>query len=305
VERAHTFANPAADSVQADSDGVRAHLLSSSGYGRWQLWQSAADAFEEHPGKGIGAGSFEAWWAEHGTLPIFVRDAHSLYLETLGELGAVGLALLLGFLLAGLVVGVTRARRAAGAERVTVAALGAVLLGWCFAAAFDWVWELTVLSVVAVSCVALLVGPSTERRGSADSTGLRTRWRIALAAICLLLAAAQAVPLLAAVALDESRDAARRDDAAGARSAALAARDVEPWAASPYLQLALVAEEQGDSAAARAWIRKAIERDGADWRLWLVRARLETRAGNLAAARAALREAVRLNPRSPVFRTPH
>ena len=32
---------------------------------------------------------------EHASLPLFVRDAHSLWLETLAELGLVGLLLLL------------------------------------------------------------------------------------------------------------------------------------------------------------------------------------------------------------------
>jgi hypothetical protein len=301
VERARAFTEPAPAAVGAGSDAVRAHLLSSSGTGRWQLWESAVAAFRAHPGNGIGAGTFEAWWAERGTLPEFVRDAHSLYLETLGELGVVGLVLLAGALLTGLVTALARVRRRVGCERATVAALASVLFGWCFAAAFDWVWELTVLSAVAVTCLALLTGAATERDEPARPSRPRMWQRLAFGAACLLLAAAQAVPLLAAVELDESRRAAGRDDIAEARSAALAARDVQPWAASPYLQLALVAEQQGDIKTARSWIGDAIERDRADWRLWLVRARFETRAGNIRAARAALHQAVRLNPRSPIF----
>ena len=77
------------------SESIQQHLLSSTSNGRWQLWQVAADEFRDHPAVGGGAGSYEAEWAEHGTLKLFVRDAHSLYIETLGELGIVGLALLL------------------------------------------------------------------------------------------------------------------------------------------------------------------------------------------------------------------
>ena len=34
-----------------------------------------------------GAGSYESWWAQHGSISYFIRDAHSVWLETLGELG--------------------------------------------------------------------------------------------------------------------------------------------------------------------------------------------------------------------------
>ena len=59
---------------------------------------------------GRGAGSYESWWSEHGTLATFVKDAHSLYLQTLGELGVVGLVLLLTALTAGATAGIARLR---------------------------------------------------------------------------------------------------------------------------------------------------------------------------------------------------
>ena len=57
--------------------------------------RSALDAFSTDPLTGIGPGTYEFWWAENGSLPGFVRNAHTLYLETLAELGIPGLALLL------------------------------------------------------------------------------------------------------------------------------------------------------------------------------------------------------------------
>src|SRR5215210_6007469 len=76
-----------AGSQTTDPRELQSHLLSAAGNGRWQLWQSAVDEFETRPAVGRGAGSYEAWWLQHGSLPLFVKDAHSLYLETLGELG--------------------------------------------------------------------------------------------------------------------------------------------------------------------------------------------------------------------------
>ena len=57
-------------------------------------WHVAWAQTEEHPLTGRGAGTFERAWLEAQPAPVFVRDAHSLYLETLAELGVVGLALL-------------------------------------------------------------------------------------------------------------------------------------------------------------------------------------------------------------------
>ena len=73
------------------------------------------------------------------------------------------------------------------------------------------------------------------------------------------------------------------------------------WAASPYLQLALVREAIGDLPGALVAIRQATDRDPLDWRLWLARARIETNSGDIAAARESLARAQALNPRSPLF----
>ena len=48
------------------------------------------------PLTGTGSGTFEFWWARDGDTDETVRDTHSLYLQTLGELGIVGFALIVG-----------------------------------------------------------------------------------------------------------------------------------------------------------------------------------------------------------------
>src|SRR6185437_15808245 len=98
-----------------------------------------------------------------------------------------------------------------------------------------------------------------------------------------------------------SQSAVGRSDLASARKHANAARDIQPWAASPYVQLALVNEEAGALVSARERINDAIDRDRLNWRLWLVLARVETKLGYPRAAADSLRRAVELNPRSPLF----
>ena len=83
-----------------------------SGSGRYQFWEAAVDANESEPLTGIGPGTFEFWWTRNGSYAGFIRDAHTLYLETLGELGIVGLVLIVGFSLAVLIMGAVRRWRA-------------------------------------------------------------------------------------------------------------------------------------------------------------------------------------------------
>src|SRR5207244_4518099 len=93
VRRFEAFRRLPPGLTQRHQDLVSAHLLSGGGSGRWQFWAAALDEWRSRPLLGRGAGSYEAWWARHGSFSYFVRNAHSLYLEVLGELGLVGLGL--------------------------------------------------------------------------------------------------------------------------------------------------------------------------------------------------------------------
>ena len=74
---------------------VRNRLSSASNDGRIELWTIALDAFRAHPLDGTGAETYEILYYEHRTTPTAVVNAHSLYIETLGELGLVGLIFVL------------------------------------------------------------------------------------------------------------------------------------------------------------------------------------------------------------------
>lgn len=311
VQRFDDFKTPRGELTEVEQgDFVQQHLLSGSGSGRWQFWTAATEQWREFPLFGEGAGSYEAWWAEHASITLFVRDAHSLYLESLGELGVVGLALIVALAVGGVAVGFTRARTASGEERVTLAALVAVFTAYVAAASLDWVWELTAVTVVAVAALALVCASESSNRPGLHvvaeaAPGRRSRGSFGVGAAALLagwiLIVAQAIPLLAHWELAASRNAVERGDLGEALSAAEAARDIQPWAATPYLQRALVSEESGDLARAQGSIGDALERDPRDWRLWLVAARIQTKQGDIPAAQRSLLRAVELNPRSPLF----
>jgi hypothetical protein len=310
VARAEAFTDPPAFSGE-ETDFVEQHLLSGNGSGRWQFWAAAIDQWRGDPVLGAGAGSYEAWWAQHGSLGMFVRDAHSLYLEVLGELGVVGFGLLVALFVLALGVGLRRLRAAAEEERLVVAALVAAFLAYGVGVGIDWMWELTIVSVAGMAVLGLLTGPATSAasrpRLLTDSVPgeRRSRRRFAAGVVAVtaawLVVCAQAIPYLAEIKISDSQAASRRGDGQEALEHAMAARNIQPWAASPYVQLALVEEAVGDLAEAQRVIREGIERDPTDWRLWLIASRIETKSGDIPAARADLARAAELNPRSPLF----
>jgi O-antigen ligase len=281
---------------------VREHLFSGSGGGRWQLWNAGVDQWREDPLLGDGAGTFEAWWLEHASVPLFVRDAHSLYIEAAAELGLVGLVLVL--MLVGLVVvtGVRRSLASAREARAAAAALTGVAVVFALEAGVDWIWEVTSVCAVFVVVMGLLTGPATVP--DLEPRPLRrSAWplRAGVIVAALSLLAAQVLVILSTLEVRRSQAAAERGDVASAVDRARSARRLEPWAASPRLQLALAYEQAGELSAAHEAIEQALGRDATDWKLWLVAARIETRLGLPEAAEASLDEAMRLNPRSALF----
>lgn len=290
--------------------GVQEHLLNTNGSGRWQLWASAFDEFRDAPFLGHGAGSYEAWWAQHGDLPFFVRDAHSLYLETLAELGVVGFVFLVSFLALGFVTALRRYAASGPDGKTLLATLIAGLVAYTVEAGVDWLWELPALSAVALVCLGLLTGPATTSDSLPKEAGSEQpaprRARIAIRATVVLvglgLIVGQGIPFLAQIGVDRSRAAVRAGDGDAALEHARAATQVQPWAETPLLQLALVEEQAGDIDAALMAISQAVDRTSSDWRLWLVRARIETKAGRPRAAQKSLERARALNPRSQLLR---
>lgn len=285
----------------AANDGVSAftRLQSLSGNGRYQFWQSASDQASVSSLKGTGADTFEYWWAQHGSVAAFVRDTHSLYLQTLGELGWVGLALLGGWLLFVLAAGIVIAMRTRDSEhRGLVAAATGGLVAFAVAGAFEWVWQIAVIPAL----VAVLAGVVLGARGESQPRPARpwARGLIAVLAAAGLITAA--VTVAGADAVRTSQQLAQRGDLAGAYAKASDAVTAAPYAASPRLQQALVLERLGDLRGAERAALAAVHREPTNWRNELVLSRVRARRGDAAGAVAAYRRARALNPRSPLFR---
>jgi O-antigen ligase len=276
-----SFASPPAK-TQPD---LQKRLFSFSGNGRAGLWRVAWHDFEAHPLIGSGAGSYEDYWLQHRTTPLKVKNAHSLYLETLAELGIVGFALLVVALAAPL-VGAFRLRKRPGIA-VATGAYVTYLVG----AGVDWDWQLA-----SVTLAALLVGVALLATGRPDETReLSPRVRYAAMAIAAAIGAAGFVFLVGNMFLSRSASAAAKGNWAAATHDAQRASDWLPWSTAPLDQLGQAQLGAGDATAAQASFRKAIAKDRGDWSLWFDLARASTGT----AQASALATAHRLDPLSP------
>jgi hypothetical protein len=275
-------------------------LGSAAGQNRYQLWSAAVKENATKPLTGTGSGTYEYWWDRTADVPEVVRDTHSLYLQTLGELGIVGLVLLAAFLLVLLVAGGIGVHAADSASRALLAAALAGCLAFCVTATFDWMWQLPVLPVALLLLGSVLV--TSGRRTGADERGaLGLPLRLGFAVVALAAIVAIAIPLASTSLVRSSEADARAGDFGAALEAARTAQNVQPGAASPRLQQALVLEAERQLPAAAEAARAATEREPTNWRTWLVLSRIEAESGQAAAAVRDYREAKSLNRLSPLF----
>jgi hypothetical protein len=270
--------------------------LSTLNGNRYYIWRSALRAFKAHPVDGTGAGTFAFWWWSHNG-DEFLRDAHSLYLEELGEQGIVGGALILVFVVGLGVAGLMGRRRLPDPDAGIQAALLAAFGVYLFHAGVDWMWESTAVTVLALAAAGIAIAAVSEPAEARARGRLPLRLGVVgLAAVAFLI---QLPGLASTLSTRDSQHAFDRGDLGTALSKASDAISAQPWAASPYEQRALVEEAQGNYAAARTDVLRAQSREPTNYQHPLVLARIEAEMGDANAAVVALKRAKTLRPRSP------
>jgi hypothetical protein len=145
-------------SARPGADATSAKRFRSADTLRYSYWEVALEAFADHPLKGTGSGGFAVEWRRQPDRPERAVDAHSLYIETLAELGLVGAALLALFM-GGVAVA---AARLGHRDPAAAAGLAAGLVTWTVHAGLDWDWELPALTGVALVLAAAAVGWDDE-----------------------------------------------------------------------------------------------------------------------------------------------
>jgi O-antigen ligase len=261
---------------------------------RANLWESAVEAFAEHPVNGLGSGSYGLWLARDPETRAVAADAHSLPLETAAELGLPGLFLLCGFFwfLARAAWGV-RGSMEHERDHGIWALLLSIFSVFAVQSLVDWVWEVSVVAVVGVASLSIAAAAAgrerTRRRVPAARRGL------ALAA-CVAVAAAQVPGLIAAERTDLSERALASGATGLARDTAEDAVAAAPWSASAYAQLSEAALAQRDLGDAEEAAAEAIRLEPKNWRHALLAARVAATIGDDKKARSALRLVADLRP---------
>jgi O-antigen ligase len=269
----------------------------SSESNRTDYWRAQLDEFRSSPIAGKGAGSFETTWIrERGSLQP-AANAHSLVIETAGDLGLIGLAAL--FILLGGIAAC--ARSAWRADRRLMAGPAAGLIAFASHSAIDWDWQVPGLTLFALLLASVAIAASDRNAASP-----RTAPRI-LVGLLSVLAVIGLGWSLRGVEMqhrgDRIVDSASllgwtEDRYSRAKSELESAARLNPWP-GPRLVLANAALASGHDADALAQARSLTEANPDSWLAWGLLAKAAKRSDPVL-ARSALARAHELRPEAPV-----
>lgn len=285
---------------RTQSGNALSALATTAGTGRWQNWTVAVHEAGAAPLQGTGTGDYQFWWDQTRPIGLVVQNAHSLYLETLGESGLIGLALLLVPIATAAIVGGRFLVRTRGRSMMVSRDI-AVALAACSAllvhAGIDWDWQ---FPTVMLPGVVLTAGIVAVASGSAARAKPATRTARSAVAVASALALLMALPIIvSARTLEGAFGLAARGEMASAAADARKAAAENPQDPAPWLLLANVEDDQRQFTAANASYAAALVRSPrsniilADWTYSLLR------QGDTAGARQTLEAARIRNPLDP------
>jgi len=288
--------------------------LTAVGSVRARYWNEALKMFRAHKVLGVGAGSYATVRPRFRRDTLDVRHAHGYVVQTLADMGIVGMAVSLALLAAWLAaaqrtVGLWGAGRRASwtPERVGMATLLTICVVFGVHSFIDWTWFVPGNAILALLCAGWVAGrgPTDEPivRRTPPRLALREPWRIGLAV------GAAAVALVAAwTSWQPQRAVAEGSDALAAAEAghypqALAqiadAERINPLSVDLLYQQSAIQSANNDVSAARAALQEAVHKQPANAATWLNLAQFELDQGRKPQALSAVGSALYLDPRSP------
>jgi hypothetical protein len=170
------FTNPVSSQIGQGSG----RLTSLNSSNRWRWWGEEWDAFTAHPVLGTGAGTFKLTDLRVRASPLTTDEPHNTPLQFLGELGIVGLLLYVGAAVAAALAVRGARRRAVGADRAAVTALGLGLAVFLAHTVLDMDWNFAATCGPLLLVAGVLVGRSG---GPASRTAPVRRPLLAAAAV--------------------------------------------------------------------------------------------------------------------------
>jgi hypothetical protein len=268
---------------------TRERLTDPANDGRLPLWRAALDIYRTEPLRGTGAGTYQQLYTRYRSEAAYVTDAHSLYLQSLAELGIVGLALIV-LVVGGMLLGL--ALRIRGPDRGLYAALFAVVLAWAVHQAVDWDWQMPAVTV----SVFMLCGLALAR-GRDGGVGLRglPAGRPIVALGWLVLAVAPFLVGTSYARLQEAGSAFVHGNCQTAKHDALSSLSLAAKRPQAYALIGVCDLQQGFAPAAVSAMTKATEYEPQSWEDWYWLAVARAAAGE--DPRPAARRALALNPR--------
>ncbi len=220
----------------------------------------------------------------------------------LGDTGAVGGALLAGFLVALAAAGFLTSRRLSPGERTLSVACAAVTVHFLVQASVDWVDKLPAVAAPALALPFVALGLGRREPARASSFHLARSWaaplRRTLAAVIALAAVASfSLPWLAARYVERTRTYPVADARDADRDLDRAER-LNPLSVEPRLTRGTLALQRRDYRGARAAFEEA-NRHESSWYAYFELALIDAREGRFEAARVHLTQTTTLNRADP------
>jgi Flp pilus assembly protein TadD len=292
---------------------------------RARYWKEALEIFEAHPAVGAGAAGYEIVRLRYRTVPIDVRQAHGYVVQTLADLGIVGVALTLALLFAWMAaagrsthpfnrrwharrsppsIGWGSAPAAYTPERIGLLSMLCIVVVFGAHSFADWTWYVPGNACVALLCAGWIAGRGPLKQGNRSAPAGSPAAELALdshpehAATngSQLNGGSPGVRLPAAGELSALRVGIAATVVAGALLAAWTEWQPQRSVDASEQAFALLKRNPvGALSAAQA----GVERDPLSASALFRLAAIQNTTGQSALARATLQKAVRLQPSNP------
>jgi hypothetical protein len=296
--------------------------LTATGSVRARYWRDALNVWSARPILGAGAGAYPTARARVRKDAIDVQHAHGYVVQTLADLGLVGLVLSLAALVAWIVAAARplgipipepfrsrappeptdNAALKATPERAAIAAIAAVALVFGVHSFIDWTWFIPGPAVLGLVCAGWAAGrgplDASQREEPVGPLWLRASAAAGIAVIGLTLLWTIWQPLRSDQADNDAVSLLAKGDVPGALAATRTAADRDPLSVDPLFGRATILESRGQQAAANAVLEQAVRLQPSNAQTW------EREAVHLFINEHAPRKALPF-ARAAVFLDPH